>query len=223
MSMTTDASLDTEVTMSNEQRLNLYVRTILCGVECIPNRELDNIARNFKCGVSSSQDGKMTTWVPKLCLPVLLVGTDTKENLVITCKTGAAYKLSDVFQIPPLPKNVVLVGNCTLDYDDTFKVLIYDGDNLPRPEVDKKSVEPSSLERYSLLRDFYPRYFGDLASSTFVLQWVGYYESACAFVDGKFNVGHEVGGLISTTESAMRPTRPVAIKIPNISIKRFRN
>jgi hypothetical protein len=174
MSMTTDASLDTEVTMSNEQRLNLYVRTILCGVECIPNRELDNIARNFKCGVSSSQDGKMTTWVPKLCLPVLLVGTDTKENLVITCKTGAAYKLSDVFQIPPLPKNVVLVGNCTLDYDDTFKVLIYDGDNLPRPEVDKKSVEPSSLERYSLLRDFYPRYFGDLASSTFVLQWVGY-------------------------------------------------
>ena len=84
------AALDMEVPMTDEQRLNLYVRTMLCGIECIATREMDTIARNFKCGVSSSQNGRMTTWVPANFIPFLLVGTATKENIVITCKTGSA-------------------------------------------------------------------------------------------------------------------------------------
>jgi hypothetical protein len=217
------ANLETEITMSDEQRLNLYVRTMLCGIECIATREMDSIVRNFKCGVSSSQNGRMTTWVPENFIPILIVGTETKENLVMTCKTGSSYKLSHAMEIPPLPKGVILIGNCTIDFDDSFKVLIFDGENLPSNDPGVKSVAPSSVERYGLLRDFFPRYFSsDVAKSTFVLQWVGYYESAMVFLSGKLQVGHAVGGLVSTTEDPMKPTRPVAIKVPNISIKRFR-
>ena len=213
--------------MTDEQRLNLYVRTLLCGVECMVTQDMDNIARNFKCGVSSSQDGRMTTWVPKNSIPVLLVGTNTRGNLVILCKSGIYYKLSSAMEIPPLPDGVILMGNCTMDHDETFKLLLYDGDNLPlvipNSTTDMKHT-CSSTERYERLRAFFPRYFqcNDTARTTFVLQWVGYYESATIFLNGSINVGHEVGGLISTTDDAMKPTRPVRVQVPNIMIKRFR-
>ena len=219
--------MDKDLTMTDEQRLNLYVRTLLCGVECMVSQDMDNIARNFKCGVSSSQDGRMTTWVPKNNIPVLLVGTNTRGNLVILCKSGIYYKLSSAMEIPPLPDGVILMGNCTLDHDDKFKLLVYDGENIPLVISNSTTDEKhkcSSVERYGKLRAFFPMYFqgGDTARSTFVLQWVGYYESACAFMTGSINVGHEVGGLISTTEDAMKPTRPVRVQVPNIAIKRFR-
>ena len=78
--------METELSMTDEQRLNLYVRTLLCGVECMVTQDMDNIANSFKCGVSSSQEGRMTTWVPKNSIPVLLVGTSTRGNLVVLCK-----------------------------------------------------------------------------------------------------------------------------------------
>jgi hypothetical protein len=218
--------LDTEVTMTDEQRLNLYVRTMLCGAECIANRELDTIARNFKCGVSSSQNGRMTTWVPQNAIPILIIGSNG-DNIVITCKSGVAYKMSPVMEIPPLPEGVIIVGNCTMDFDDTFRVLIYDADNIPGPSHDANGVKlakHTTLERYSVLRQFYPHFFevSKTAKSTFVLQWVGFYESAAAFLTGKLDVGHKVGGLVSTTDDVLTPTRPVAVKVPGITIKRFR-
>ena len=225
---TTVDDMEKELSMTDEQRLNLYARTLLCGVECMVTQDMDNITHSFKCGVSSSQDGRMTTWVPKKCIPVLLVGTSARGNLVILCKSGIYYKLSSALEIPPLPPGVILIGNCTLDYDDTFKLLFYDGYDLP--PVSSTSTtgvgqKCSSTERYEKLRNFFPRYFqgSDTARSTFVLQWVGYYESACAFLAGDINVGHEVGGLVSTTDDAMKPTRPVRVQVPNIAIKRFRN
>jgi hypothetical protein len=126
--------------------------------------------------------------------------------------------------VPSLPIGVVIVGSCTIDDDDTFRFLIYDGDNLPivRPNTSKI---PTSEERYDQLRNFHPRYFAQdsLVKQTFVLQWVGFYEHAKGFLENKFHVGHKIGGLVSTTENALKPTRPVQVKIPNISIRRFKD
>ena len=208
--------------MTEEQRLNFSVRTRFCGAEIFTTREIDNVSRNFKCGVSSSQEGRMTTWLPTTFLSSLLVGTSTGQNIVILCKSEKAYNLSTDMHVPSLPAGMVIVGNCTIDYDDTFRFLIYDGENLPivKPTASKT---PTSVERYEQLRSFHPRYFSqdDLVKTTFVLQWVGFYEHAAAFLTGKFNVGHAIGGLISTTEDALKPTRPVSVQIPNISIRRF--
>ena len=131
-------------------------------------------------------------------------------------------------QIPPLPSGVIIIGNCTMDHDGTFKLLVYDGQNLPHITSTSTAVavqKCTSTERYEKLRSFFPQYFqcSDTSRSTFILQWVGYYESACAFLAGGIDVGHEVGGLVSTTDDAMKPTRPVRVQIPNIAIKRFRN
>ena len=211
-----------ELPMTDEQRLNLSVRTRLCGSEVFTTREIDIISRKFKCSVSSSQEGRMTTWLPTTFLSCLIVGTSTGQNVVILCTSEKAYNLSSDMHIPSLPTGVVIVGNCTIDYDDTFRFLMYDGDNLPmvRPIASKIAT---SVERYAQLRGFHPRYFSqdELVKKTFVLQWVGFYEHAKGFIDGKYNVGHPVGGLISTTENALKPTRPVSVQIPPISIRRF--
>ena len=211
-----------EIEMTEDQRLILSVRTRFCGAEIFTTREVDIISRNFKCGVSSAQDGRMTTWLPKTFLSCLLVGTSTGQNIVILCTSEKAYNLSSDMHIPSLPVGVVIVGNCVIDDDDTFRFLIYDGDNLPivRPNTSKI---PTSEERYDQLRNFHPRYFAQdsLVKKTFVLQWVGFYENAKDFLENKFDVGHSVGGLLSLTDNALKPTRPVHVKIPAISIRRF--
>jgi hypothetical protein len=219
----------TDGDISEEQRLSLYVRTVLCGSECFPMSFLDSVAKRFKCGVSSSQETRMTTWVPKNTLAVMLLGTSTGENVVITCRTSAAYTLSPSFEIPPLPSGTVLMGNCTIDHDDTFRLLIYDGENLPA--IASSTVTPTthtsanSSERYDQLRDFFPRYFqgSDMARRTFVLQWVGFFSAASKFLAGDINVGHAIGGLISTTEDPMKPTRAVRITVPGLNIRTFRD
>jgi hypothetical protein len=212
-----------EVVLSDEQRIVVHVRTILCGTECFPSFEIDSIVRRFKCGVSSSQNQRMTTWVPEKSYPVLLIGTSNIGNVILTCRTAKFYSLSLVLEIPRLAPGVILVGNCTLDYDETFRFLIYDGENLP-PVGNKTASTPNSVERYERLRDFFPRYFqcSEAVRNTFVLQWVGHYEHCAKFLTGEINVGHAIGGLVSTTDDAMTPTRPVNIKIPPITISRFK-
>ncbi|KAJ1468560.1 hypothetical protein T484DRAFT_1755028 [Baffinella frigidus] len=212
-----------EPVMTDEQRLVVHVRTVLCGTECFPNYEIDCIVRRFKCGVSAAQNGRMTTWVPANSLPVLLVGTAALGNLVVLCRTGIAYAMSPGVEIPPLASGVVLVGNCTLNYDDTFRLLLYDAENLPSNGGVDVAAQPSSVQRYDRLRSFFPRYFecSEAARNTFVLQWVGHYEHAAKFLTGEINVGHAIGGLVSTTDDALTPTRPVRVQIPSITIKRF--
>ena len=124
--------------------------------------------------------------------------------------------------VPALPVGAVIVGNCVVDNDDTFRFLIYDGDNLPLVKPTMSKI-PTSEERYEQLRCFHPRYFAQdcLVKKTFVLQWVGFYEHAKGSLENKFEVGHGIGGLISATENALRPTRPVRVQIPTISIRRF--
>jgi hypothetical protein len=162
-----------------------------------------------------------------------LVGTKEGENVVITCKTGNAYSLSSMMQIPALPPGVVLMGNCTLDYDDSFRLLIYDGENIPTGKMphmctgNPNNVDVSTadgVDRYENLRDFFPRYFqgNDVARSTFVLQWVGFFSAASRFLSGDINVGHKIGGLISLTDDAMKPTRPMRLKLPALEIRSFR-
>jgi hypothetical protein len=210
-----------ETIPTDEQRLIVYVRTVLCGTECFPAYEIDTLVRRFKCSVSAAQDGRMTTWTPKNSVPVLIAGTGTLGNIVILCRSGQAFSMSRGLQVPPLSKGVVLVGNCTLNHDDTFRLLLYDGENLPCRGV--SNVAPTPTERYERLRDFFPQYFecSDSARNTFVLQWVGFYEHAVKFLDGSINVGHNIGGLVSITSDAMTPTRPVKVQIPNIVIQRF--
>jgi hypothetical protein len=170
----------------------------------------------------------MTTWVPDNYIPVMLVGTTAGENTVITCKTGNAYSLSSIMQIPVLPPGVILMGNCTLDHDDSFRLLIYDGENIPTAKVSTSdngdASTPDGTTRYEKLREFFPRYFqaSDIARRTFVLQWVGFFSAASRFLSGEINVGHKIGGLLSLTDDAMKPTRPVRLQLPVLEIRRFR-
>ena len=224
---TTTSAQDTdedgaEPEMPEQQRLTLYLRTVLCSHAVTPLRVLDVTATRFKCGVSAAQNKGMSTWLPLNSAPVLLLGTSSGENLVILCNTGVAYAMSPALKVPPLPVDVILVANCTLDHDDTFRVLVYDGENLPATTPGDTSA-PDSGERYNRLLRFFPQFFntGEAATSTFVLQWVGYYESACKFLSGDISVGHRIGGLLSTTDDAMKPTRPVRLKIPDTVIRKF--
>jgi hypothetical protein len=211
--------------MTDEQRLVVHVRTVLCGTECFPSFEIDSTVRRFKCGVSSSQNNRMSTWMPSNAYPILIMGTSTLGNIVITCRTGNAYSLSSVLSIPHLASGVILVGNCTLDYDESFRVLLYDGENLPSVNEGTTTTKPTSTERYDRLRDFFPRYCqcSEAVRNVYVLQWVGYHQHATKFLTGEINVGHAIGGLISTTEDPLTPTRPVHVDIPPITISKFRD
>ena len=222
-----------EIEIPEAMRLKLCVRTVLCGHAHTPLRSLDLAATRFKCGVSKAQDDGMSTWVPRNFMSVLLLGTPGGENLVIVCGTGVAYAMSPALDVPSLPPDTILVANCTLDHDETFRVLIYDGENLPQPAAavaqhgahdGSPTAPPGSAERYRRLLHFFPRFFHrcDAAKSTFVLQWVGYYTSACKFLSGQIPVGHRIGGLLTTTDDAMRPTRPMRVQIPVTDIKEFR-
>lgn len=220
-----DAS-DTETEIPAHLRLAVCVRTVLCGPACTPLRDLDDIATRYKCGVSQAHDKGMSTWVPHNFAPVLLLGTASGGNLVIVCDTGVAYTMSPVLDVPPLPTDTILVANCTLDHDETFRVLVYDGENLAPTTAGADSAPddaPEGGERYRRLLRFFPRFFQrtEAAKSTFVLQWVGYYEHACNFLNGTIPVGHRVGGLLTTTGDALKPTRPVRVKIPAADIERF--
>ena len=210
-----------EKEMTDEQCLLIHVRTVLCGTECFPAYEVDNIVRRFKCGVSSAQNGKMTTWVPTTSLQIIIMGSETLGNIVLICKTGTAYSMSLGLALPPLNPGVVIIGNCTMNRDETFRVLLYDAENL-YPDTEK-GVECTSVERYDRLRHFFPRYFecNEAVRSVFVLQWVGFYEHAVDFLSNKIDVGHSIGGPVSTTNDALQPTRPVHVKIPVLTIKRF--
>lgn len=212
-----------EPEMTEEQRLVIHVRTMLCGTECFPSYEVDSIVRRFKCGVSSAQNGRMTTWVPENSYPVLLAGTSSIGNVVITCKTGVAYAFSHVLEIPRLAPGVIITANCTINKDDTFRVLVYDAECLP-PVNEKTTKSPSSEERYERLRDFFPRYLqcSEAVRETFVCQWLGHYEHAVKFLTGEICVGHSIGGLLCTTDDAMTPTRPVRVQVPCLTIGRFR-
>jgi hypothetical protein len=214
----------TESDITDEQRLIVHVRTILCGTECFPSFEVDSIVRRFKCGVSSARNGRLTTWVPMNSYPILIAGTSTIGNVVIALKTGVAYSLSAVMEIPILAAGVVIIGNCTLDYDESFRLLIYDAENLPPTSADTLSLNPNSVERYERLRDFFPRYLQctEALRSTIILQWLGHYEHAVKFLTGEINVGHKIGGLVCTTDDAMTPTRPVRVTVPSITIGRFK-
>jgi len=220
-----------DFTITDEKQLVLFVRTVLCGNECFTTLHMDTIAQRYKCGVSPAQDGSMTTWVPSNYIPIMIVGTESKENVVVTCQNGAVYSMSPTLQIPPLPVDTIVMGSCTVDRDDTFRVLLYDGENLPpasreaaMAQEDNPAMPIKSVERYDRLRAFFPRFFnqGEAANRTFVLQWVGYYENACKFLNGEIAVGHAIGGLITTTDDATTPTRPVRVQIPKLEIRRFR-
>jgi hypothetical protein len=219
--MTQPMSFGSEKEMTDEQRLLVHVRTVLCGTECFPCYEVDNIVRRFRCGVSAAAAGKMTTWVPATSLQIIIMGSKTLGNIVLICKTGTAYSMSLALEIPPLNPGVSIVANCTMNRDETFRVLLYDAENLYPETVD--GVDCTSVERYDRLRHFFPRYFecNEAVRSVFVLQWVGFYEHAVDFLAGKIDVGHSVGGLVSTTDNALQPTRPVQVKIPEITIKKF--
>ncbi|KAJ1470481.1 hypothetical protein T484DRAFT_1753832 [Baffinella frigidus] len=222
--------------MTEEQRLIVHVRTVLCGNECFQSYEVDAIVRRFKCGVSAGKNGAMTTWIPANAVPVLIVGSSLLGNVVIVCRTGIAYTMSPAVQIPPLAGGIVILGNCTLNHDDTFRLLLYDAEDLPPSVGDLGATAatgssavavaktPTSTERYTRLRDFFPRYFecSETARKTFVLQWVGHYEHAVKFLTGEIDVGHTVGGLVSTTDNALLPTRPVRVQIPCITIRKFK-
>jgi hypothetical protein len=215
---------DTELEMPEHVRLTLCVRTVLCSHATTPLRDLDVTATRFKCGVSAAHDKGMSTWVPRNHTPVLLLGTPAGDNLVIVCSTGVAYAMSPALEVPPLPADVVLVANCTLDHDETFRVLVFDGENLPPTTAAGADSTPDSGERYRRLLHFFPQFFhkSEAAKSTFVLQWVGYYESALKFLNGEISVGHRIGGLLTTTDDAMRPTRPVRVQLPVTEITKFR-
>jgi hypothetical protein len=225
----TGDELSPENTMTDQQRLSLYVRTVLCGAGCFfPDYKVSSLARRFKCGVSAAHDGQMTTWIPKTHSPILIIGTDTHENIVVVCRTGDTYKMSLAFGVATLPPGVVLVCNCTVNRDGKFQVLVYDGENLPLNSGQSGhtavgEILPTSIERYQRLRDFFPKVFhhSELAVSTFMIQWVGYYQHARQFLTGEIPVPHDITGLLSTTDDPMTPTRPVSIKIPNLVIKRF--
>ncbi|KAJ1468658.1 hypothetical protein T484DRAFT_1754944 [Baffinella frigidus] len=221
----------TDINMTDEQQLIVYVRTVLCGCERWPASHIDNIAQRYKCGVSSAQDKRMTTWIPSNFVPVMMVGTDVGENVVVNCRTGTTYTMSQTLGIPPLPVDTIVMGNCTVDHDESFRVLLYDGENLPpvtREAAMEQEASPDlsikSTERYDRLRAFVPRVFhrSDATKGMFVLQWVGYYENACKFLSGEIPVGHKIGGLLSTTDDATTPTRPVRVRVPKLEIKRFR-
>jgi hypothetical protein len=224
---------DTDIVISDTQTLWLLLRTVLCATECLPAYETDRVANRVKCSVSSAQDGRMTTWVPTTHAFVMLMGTERGENKVVIAKTGVAYTLSPELQVKPLASGVILMCTCTVDYDGSFKVLVYDGEDLPPTQDELDSFKDSadvpdrlstnSSHRYARLLEFFPSVFGfsDAARTTFVLQWVGYYECALQFMSGAIAVPHSVGGLLTTTEDVLTPTRPVSIKIPAICIQRF--
>jgi hypothetical protein len=215
--------------MTDQQRVNVYVRTILCGEgRYFVDHKISSLARRFKCGVSAAHDGQMTTWVPRNSVPVLLVGTDSHQNLVILCQSGDSYNMSPALGVPPIPAGVVLVCNCTVNKDGSFIVLVYDGENIPFQNGQDGTTQPgesvpTSVERYTRLRDFFPYIFNTNKTSTqtFMIQWVGYYEHACKFMSGEIDVPHEVSGLLSTNEDPLTPSRPVRVKLPNLVIKRF--
>lgn len=210
-----------EPEMSDEQRLVVHVRTVLCGTECFKSFEVDTIVRRFKCNVSAAQNGKMTTWVPTTSLQIILLGSNKLGNIVVVCKTAKAYSISHALGLPILEPGVAVLGNCTMNRDETFRVLLYDAENL-YPDT-QKGVDCTNVERYDRLRHFFPRYFecNEVARSIFVLQWVGFYEHAVDFLANKIDVGHAVGGLITTTDDALQPTRPVQVKIPVMTIRKF--
>jgi len=219
------ADLDEEddIVFTQSQILILNLRTVLCGTECFPMRDTDDIAQMFNCGVSSSDDCAMTTWLPTEHLFVMIVGTEHGENKVIVCHTGYTYTLSSTLRVHTLPPGVVIMCTCTLDNDGTFRVLIYDGYNLPA--VKNQPGDPMSdddtQERYARLRAFIPRFFytSDAARKTFHLQWVGF--RATKFLEGGIDVGHPIGGLISLTVDPFKPTRPVCIRVPTLVIEEF--
>jgi hypothetical protein len=220
-----------EHTMTDEQRLSLYVRTVLCGDGCyFMDYTISTLGRRFKCGVSAAADGQMTTWMPKIHVPVLIVGTNTQQNIIVLCRSGETFNMSLHLGVAPLPAGVCLVCNCTVNRDGTFQVLVYDGENIPignaQPGLaspSPKEAVPTSIERYQRLREFFPRIFhhSELAISTFMIQWVGYYENAVQFLTGEIPVPHDISGLLSTTNDALTPSRPVRVKIPTLVIRRF--
>jgi hypothetical protein len=218
-----------EHTMTTDQRVNVYVRTIVCGTGLFFfDDTITALARRFKCGVSAAHDGQMTTWLPRHHVPILIAGTESHKNVVITCRSGDCYDMSHALRVPPLPAGVVLVCNCTVNTDGTFIILVYDGENLPLETGEPGTtapgnMAPTSIERYQRLRAFFPRIFNNQDTSMFMIQWVGYYEHACKFMSGEIPVPHEISGLLSTTEDALTPSRPVRVKIPNLVIKRFQD
>jgi hypothetical protein len=211
------------------QRLSLYFRTVLCGISCFPMAETTDIAKRFSCHVTSAGEGlecRMTTWVPIHHLFVMLVGTQNGDNKVIVCCNGDVYTMSPSLEVRPMPAGVVILGTCTIDDDGTFRVLVYDGCNLPVVNNQEEHLKPDTdtQERYARLRSFFPLYFNQskAARTTFHLQWLGFEKSAKRFLAGEIDVGHSVGGLISTNNDAMRPTRPVRILVPENTIQQFK-
>lgn len=221
--------LVSEDTMTDQQRVNVYVRTILCGEgRFFFDHKISTLVRRFKCGVSAAQDGQMTTWIPTNAVPVLMVGTSSRENIIITCQSGDSYNMSHALGVPSIHAGVVLMCNCTVNFDGSFTVLVYDGENIPiwnatTGFADPGDSVPTSVERYQRLRDYFPYIFNASETSTkiFMIQWVGYYEYACKFLSGEIMVPHAISGLLSLTEDPLTPSRPVRVKLPNLVIKRF--
>ena len=220
-----DVDSDEDTAYTPDQILVLNLRTVLCGSGCIPMRETDDMADRFKCNVTAADNCAMTTWVPTLHIFVMVVGTEHSGNKVIVCGTGDTYTLSSTLQVPTLPHGVAIMCTCTLDNNDTFRVLIYDGYNLPA--VQNQPGDPQSdddtQERYARLRAFVPCFFqsSKAARKTFQLQWVGFLPGATRFLDGGIDVGHPVGGLISLTADPFKPTRPVYINTPSPVLEQF--
>jgi hypothetical protein len=220
-----DMERDEDTPYTENQILTFHLRTVLCGAGCLPMRETDDMVDKFDCRETPADNCAMTTWIPTEHIFVMVVGTEHGENKVIICHTGDAFTLSNTLQVHTLPTDVAVMCTCTMDTNGAFRVLIYDGYNLPA--VQHQPGDPQSdddtQERYARLRAFVPRFFQSCkaARQTFHLQWVGFLPGATRFLDGGIDVGHPVGGLISLTADPFKPTRPLYINTPSPVLEQF--
>jgi hypothetical protein len=248
---------DEEPELSAQQQLWFNLRTVLCSTGCPVMADTYAISNGFNWVSSVAEMDAMTTWIPMNRISVVITGTESDGNQVVICDRcgqtgeskageskagqsgytfGDAYKLSPLFGLKPLAPSVRFMANCTIGYDDTFKVYVYDGENLPSTQVELKEEQasggyaagarnqfPSSVVRYARLREFFPSCFefNEAARATFELQYVGHYAQMLKLVSSDMPTPHEIDGLLTTTNDPMKPTRPREVVFMPISVARF--
>jgi hypothetical protein len=167
-------------------------------------------------------DTSLVTWVPKTRVAILLVALGDTCTAVYVVATGRMFYATETISLPSgVPAGTILLAHYTEDMRGSYReprVLVYDvacwGHGTHAHQYENlRSVPPQ--DRYRLLRDeFTPLLAADKArkcstnaSSTIVLQWVGYKAGACQFLHGGVQVGHEVETLLALSHTdALRPT-----------------
>lgn len=177
----------------------------------------------FRMGVGSAMQNQMSTWYPKHYIPIFIIGMENEGVAFYVHSINEMFSVSQAMEAPRLPEGVVLCAHYTEDKSSdneptiyTPRILIYDIAMLHG-----KRVHEPAESRYGKLRDLYTEYFTKLdngekkpISPIFTLQWVGYYSYALAFVEGKVDVKHKVGGIIALSDNAINPTRTLRVKLP---------